>query len=46
VNGVEKIYSFKDLKVWQKGIDIVKEVYKLCARFPKDEVYGKGVKNE
>ncbi len=34
------IASFKDLRVWQEGIELVKEVYSLCARLPKDELYG------
>lgn len=36
----EKIRSFKDLKVWQKGIVLVKEVYKITSIFPKEEIYG------
>lgn len=32
--------SFKDLDVWNKGIDFVAEIYKLTSRFPKDELYG------
>lgn len=34
------IKSYKDLLVWQKGIEIVKEIYLLCKDFPKEEVYG------
>jgi hypothetical protein len=30
---MEKIRSFKDLKVWQKGIEIVKNVYVLTKQF-------------
>lgn len=32
--------NYKELKVWQKGMDIVMEVYRLTAFLPKDEVYG------
>ena len=32
--------SYKDLKVWQKGIEIVDRVYALTAKFPKEELYG------
>ncbi|NQU82585.1 MAG: four helix bundle protein [Parcubacteria group bacterium] len=32
--------SYKDLKVWQKSIDLVTEVYRLTERFPQSEVYG------
>lgn len=31
---------FKELKVWQKAIDVVVDVYKLAARFPQDERFG------
>jgi len=37
---MEKIKSFKQLKIWQKWIEIVKEVYTLSNKFPKDELYG------
>ncbi len=36
----EKIRTFKDLKVWQKGIEVVKKVYEISRSFPKEEVYG------
>jgi four helix bundle protein len=32
--------NYKELKVWQKGMEIVVEVYQLTALLPKDEVYG------
>ena len=35
-----KISSFKDLKVWQKAMDISVEVYQLTAGFPTQEIYG------
>ena len=35
----KKIESFKDLIVWQKGIEIVSDVYKATKKFPKDELY-------
>lgn len=35
-----KIVTFRDLRVWQKGIDLVKEVYKISADFPIEERYG------
>ena len=38
--GMEKIQSFKQLKIWQKGIEISKKVYALTNDFPKEEVYG------
>jgi four helix bundle protein len=32
--------NHKNLKVWQKSIDLVDLIYDLTANFPKDEVYG------
>lgn len=32
--------DFKDLKIWQKGIDIAEKCYFLTKLFPKDELYG------
>lgn len=34
------IKPYKDLLVWQKGIEIVKEIYLICKDLPKDEVFG------
>ncbi|MBP7217113.1 MAG: four helix bundle protein [Candidatus Omnitrophica bacterium] len=36
----EKIKTFRDLRVWQKGIELVKLIYKITDEFPKDEQYG------
>jgi four helix bundle protein len=36
----EKIKNFKDLKIWQKGIKLVKSIYQLTVDFPSDEKYG------
>ena len=35
-----KITSFKQLRVWQQGVEIVKDVYTLTRRFPQAEMYG------
>lgn len=35
-----KITNYKDLLVWQKGIQLVFLVYKLTATFPREEQYG------
>ena len=32
--------SYRDLKVWQKAIDMVVDCYKLSQDFPKHEIYG------
>jgi four helix bundle protein len=37
---IEKIRNFRDLDVWKKGIEIVKDVYKTTSGFPKQEFYG------
>ena len=34
-----KIETFKDLRIWQKGIEIVKDIYILTKKFPKEELY-------
>ena len=37
---MSNVTSYKDLLIWQKGIEIVKEVYVLSKKLPKEEVYG------
>lgn len=32
--------NFKELRIWQKGMDIAVNCYKLIAGFPKEEKYG------
>lgn len=32
--------NFKELIIWQKGIEIVKKVYKTSGKFPSQEKYG------
>ena len=32
--------SFKDLKVWQLGLELVFRIYAATALFPKDELFG------
>jgi hypothetical protein len=34
------INDFKDLIIWQKGMDITQICYFLTKLFPKDELYG------
>ena len=36
----KKIDSYKDLIVWQKGIELVNDVYAVTKSFPKDELFG------
>lgn len=33
------VKSYKELLIWQKGIRIVLQVYKLTQSFPKEEIY-------
>jgi four helix bundle protein len=39
-NMTEKIENSRDLDVWKKGIDIIKDVYKTVDAFPRKELYG------
>ena len=34
------VNSYRDLLVWQRGIDLVESVYKATKSFPRQEVYG------
>ena len=34
------VNSYKDLDVWNKGIEIVDHVYEVTSQFPKEETYG------
>lgn len=40
VNYIQKMHKFKELKVWQKGRQLVKEAYLASKIFPKEETYG------
>lgn len=35
-----KVKDYKELQVWQKGIEIVDVIYALTEPLPKDELYG------
>jgi len=35
-----EVRSFRDLRVWQRAMDLVEMVYKLSVDFPKYETYG------
>lgn len=37
---MKPIRSYKDLEIWQEGIELVSTVYKLTSDFPKAELYG------
>lgn len=34
------INSYKDLKVWQRAMELVAAVYELTEQYPKSEIYG------
>ena len=36
----EKIKTYRDLQIWKKGIELVKEIYVITENFPKQELYG------
>ena len=35
-----KINTYKELMIWQQGIEIAKEVYAICKNLPDDEKFG------
>jgi len=37
---VTDIRSFRDLRVWRQGVDLVEEMYRISETFPKHETYG------
>ena len=36
----EIIRSYRDLKAWQKAMELVKEIYRVSREFPKEELFG------
>lgn len=32
--------NYKELKLWQKSVDLAVEIYKVTNLFPKEEIYG------
>jgi four helix bundle protein len=36
-----KVSHYKELKIWQKGMVLTKEVYRLTSKFPSEEKYGR-----
>lgn len=37
---MNRISSFRELRIWQIGMDISEQVYRLTQTFPKQEIYG------
>lgn len=36
----KRAQNFKDFRVWQQGQELVRVIYKLTAKLPKEELYG------
>jgi four helix bundle protein len=36
----DKIKNFKDLKIWQKSMELAKVIYQATDSFPAKETYG------
>ena len=36
---IKKIKNFRGLDIWKKGIEIVRDIYKIVRKFPKLELY-------
>ena len=34
------VRSYRDLVAWQKGMELVGEIYRISREFPKDEIFG------
>lgn len=34
------MHNFKELKVWQKSRELVKVIYEITSKFPREELYG------
>ncbi len=37
---MQEAQSFRDLKVWQKAMSLVEDIYRATRRFPRDEQFG------
>ncbi|MCF7870598.1 MAG: four helix bundle protein [Candidatus Omnitrophica bacterium] len=37
---MRKVKTYRDLDIWRKSIEFVKEVYTMTVKFPKEEIYG------
>jgi len=34
------MHNFRELKIWQRSIDLAEAIYKIVADFPKEEKFG------
>ena len=37
---IKTMNNYKDLKIWQKSVDLAVKVYEVTRLFPKEELYG------
>ena len=37
---MKQVRSYRDLKVWQSGMDLAEQCYLITRRFPRDELFG------
>jgi four helix bundle protein len=37
---MDKILSYRDLLIWKKSMELIVDIYKVSAKFPKEEIYG------
>ncbi|NEO07968.1 MAG: four helix bundle protein [Moorea sp. SIO1F2] len=40
MSNYNQIQSYRDLRVWQKGMDVAESCYVITREFPKQEMYG------
>jgi four helix bundle protein len=40
MEATEMLESYRDLKVWQRGMDLAEMCYELTRSFPREELYG------
>jgi four helix bundle protein len=36
----KEVRSYRDLVAWQRGMELVREIYRVSRNFPKDEIFG------
>ena len=37
---MSEVKTHKDLQIWQRGIQLVEDIYRVTRSFPKEEIYG------
>ena len=37
---MQKMHNLKDLKIWQKAIELAADIYEATKEFPREETYG------